>query len=257
MSLKLVSLASGSKGNCTLVFSDTTAVLVDAGICKSRINSSLYELGLSINDLQGILVTHEHIDHVKYIKDFDCKIYAHPQTMRVLIEKRYDIRNKASIDNYELGFTIGDIKITPFRISHDAVYPLGYTFECGGKKVSVATDMGIPTNSVLTNIKESEAILFESNHDVQMLKNGPYPKMLKDRILSNLGHLSNDTSAECVVKIAQYGNLKHVILGHMSETNNLPFIAKDNMENVLKNANLDYIKVYLSYPDRTSEVISI
>jgi len=256
MGIHLVSIASGSKGNCTLIYTDTTAILVDAGICYSRIKNELYSLGKDIKDLKGVLITHEHIDHIKAVSFFDAPIYAHPLTYQKITEKMA-IRNYARMDNYELGFSIGDINVTPFRISHDAIYPLGYTFEHNGMKVSVATDIGVLTNSVYLNLKESTAILFESNHDVDMLTNGPYPKLLKDRILSKQGHLSNVDSAVMVKKLATCGALKYVILGHMSETNNIPDLAYKNMRNALDEYGYKDITVYLSYPDKCSEEIIV
>lgn len=227
MSLSIVSLASGSKGNSTLVFSDNTAILVDAGISFSALNAALRKFGLSVAKLDGVVITHEHTDHIAALPKVgtETSVYAHPLTAAAICRRQGEIRGYREVDFYEGGFTIGDIEVRPFRIPHDAAYPLGYSFRIkGGAQVSVATDMGRPTVGVYNNIRESEAVLIEANHDVEMLKNGSYPEPLKRRILGDLGHLSNDMAALFAERLVGSA-VKHMILGHLSENNNLPELA--------------------------------
>lgn len=231
MSLRLVSLASGSKGNSALIYSDNTAILCDAGVSYTRISKALKGLGFNLCDVSGIVVTHEHSDHICAVKklcDF-IPIYAHPLTAKAIYDRQGMLKNYKSVDFYENGFEIGDIKVLPFRIPHDAEYPLGYTFECGKDRVSIATDMGFATNGVYQNIKDSQVVLLESNHDVEMLTNGPYTPALKKRILSKSGHLSNDMAAVMAERLA-IGKTHTLVLGHLSEQNNAPGLALDTVK---------------------------
>lgn len=258
MSLKLVSLASGSKGNATLILSNTTAILVDAGISYTRIAREIKDFGLTTDMIDGVVVTHEHSDHVQGLVKLceHTKIYAHPLTARALCAKYADIKNFADVDDYECGFYIGDIKVLPFRIPHDAAYPLGYTFELDDARCSVATDIGTPTRGVLRNIKDSTVVLLEANHDVQMLKNGIYPSWLKERILSNNGHLSNDATARIATILCQDSEVQRLLLGHISENNNTESLAYDTVKHALDECGSD-IELYVAHQSRRSEVFEI
>jgi len=258
MSLKIVSLASGSKGNATLILSDKTALLVDVGLSYSKLNSELRDFGFCVSSLEGIVITHEHADHIKGIERVskECNIYAHRLTKEAILKREKAIETKCfiDVDDYMSGFLIGDIFVQPFRTSHDAAYPLAYTFVCGNARVSVLTDTGTVTKEIFDNIKDSEAILIEANHDRNMLINGPYPYPLKKRILSDEGHMSNCMCSKVVEKLAEYGITKKILLGHLSENNNIPGIAYDEVCGVLKNHE---IEVYLTYQDRRSEVCEV
>ncbi len=257
MSLRLVSLASGSKGNATLILSNTTAVLVDAGVSFARLSKELADFGLKPSDIDGVVVTHEHSDHVVgLVKMSQCtRIFAHPLTARAICQK-YDVANFEDVDDYEVGFEIGDIKVEPFRIPHDAVYPLAYTFDCMGARCSVATDIGVPTKGVIRNVKDSEVVLLEANYDIQMLQNGKYPPMLKARIASNIGHLSNDASAKIASVLSDDSRIKQLVLGHISENNNTEQTAYETVLNALKTKNSD-IELHVAHQSRRSEVFEI
>ena len=231
MSLKLISLASGSKGNCYLIYSDNTAILCDAGISFTRIKKGLQSVGFSLEEISGVVVTHEHSDHVCALPKVNLivPLYAHPLTAKAIYDKQGAVRNYKQVDFYENGFYIGDIEILPFRIPHDAEYPLGYTFRCGDSRISIATDMGFATNGVFQNIKDSQVVLLESNHDEEMLKNGDYAPRLKARILSKTGHLSNVSASVMAERLAQC-RLNTLILGHLSENNNIPGLALDTVK---------------------------
>ncbi|MBR4801109.1 MAG: MBL fold metallo-hydrolase [Clostridia bacterium] len=261
MSLTFVSLASGSKGNATLIISDNTAILVDAGISYTAIASALREFGLTPSRLDGVVITHEHGDHIRAVQRIseDTKIYVHPLTARAMYDKYGNFKNLAHVDDFENGFTIGDINVEPFRIPHDAAYPLAYSFECGGARCSVATDIGVPTVGVLKNIKDSSLVLLEANHDVEMLKNGKYPYPLKQRILSNNGHLSNDSAARIVQLLNddRTSRVNKIVLGHISENNNTEQLAFSTVDAMLKRCENTETELYIAHQYRRSEVFEI
>lgn len=258
MSLKLVSLASGSKGNATLILSNTTAILVDAGISYTRIAREIKDFGLTPDMIDGVVITHEHSDHVQGLVKLceHTEIYAHPLTVRALCAKYPALKNFADVEDYEGGFYIGDIKVLPFRIPHDASYPLGYSFELGDARCSVATDIGTPTRGVLRNIKDSTVVLLEANHDVQMLRNGLYPAWLKERILSDNGHLSNDATARIASILCRDSEVQRLLLGHISENNNTESLAYDTVKRALDECGSD-IELYVAHQSRRSEVFEI
>lgn len=257
--LKLISLASGSKGNATLIMSDNSALLVDAGISYTRLCDELEDLGLKPSMLDGVVITHEHTDHVKALPKLceDCKVYAHPFTLKAIYDRQCALKNVVDVENYEGGFSVGDIDVEPFRIPHDAAYPLAYTLCSGRARCSVATDIGIPTRGVLRNIKDSEVVLLESNHDVTMLRGGKYPPMLKSRILSDRGHLSNDATARLVAHLSGQSSIKHLLLGHISENNNTEQCAFDTVRDALENMGDSNISLHIAHQNRKSEVFEI
>lgn len=234
MSLRIVSLASGSKGNCALIYSDNTAILCDAGIPITRIKERLQSVGFCLDAISGVVVTHEHSDHICALPRVSraVPLYAHPLTAKAIYDRQKGLLNYKRVDFYDNGFYIGDIEVIPFRISHDATYPLGYTFKCGNSRISIATDMGIVAGSVFNNIKDSQVVLLESNYDENMLKNGPYDQRLKARILSSKGHLSNVMAGEMAVRLAG-GCLETLVLGHLSDTNNTPELALSTVRGCL------------------------
>ena len=261
MSLTFVSLASGSKGNSTLIISETTAILVDAGLSYNATVTALREFGLTPSRLDGVVITHEHSDHIRSAQRLseDTKMYIHPLTARAMCERYGAVKNIAHVDDFENGFKIGDIDVEPFRIPHDAAYPLAYSFECGGARCSVATDIGVPTVGVLRNIKDSSLVLLESNHDLDMLKNGKYPYMLKQRILSNNGHLSNDAAAKIVGLLShdRESRVTKIVLGHISENNNTEQLAFDTVNAMLKKCENTETELYLAHQYARSEVFEI
>lgn len=257
MSLKLISLASGSKGNCSLIYSDQTAILCDAGIPITHIKERLQGVGFALEDISGVVVTHEHSDHTCAIPRVSriVPLYAHPVTAKAIYDKQKGLFNYKRVDFYENGFYIGDIEVLPFRISHDAKYPLGYTFRCGDAKISIATDMGIVAGSVYQNIKDSQIVLLESNYDEEMLRNGPYCAQLKSRILSNKGHLSNVMAGEMAVRLVG-GPLQTLVLGHLSETNNIPGLALETVTKCLGDK-CQNIKIVVALQHEKSEVFEV
>jgi len=239
--LNLISLFSSSKGNSTYVFSENTKLLIDAGVSSKRLTESLTKLDVNPEDISGILITHEHSDHIKGIKVFAKKynipVFASSKTWNALVSLELPsyLKNEF-IPNQE--FKIGDIDIFPFSIPHDAIDPCGFNFICNENKVTVATDIGHITTNLLKSFENSETILLESNHDVSMLRAGNYPYHLKQRIFGNTGHLSNVTSAETVEYLIKKGT-KNFILAHLSEENNLPSLALETVKSRLLVNNID------------------
>ena len=199
--MRMVSIASGSSGNCIYIGSDDTHILVDAGISNKRIMAGLNDLGLAGTDMAGILITHEHSDHIRGLgvisRKYHLPIYGTQKTLN-------EISSCSSLGNFDKGllkpidpdvdFMVGDLKIRPFKIDHDAADPVAYRVENGKKSVAVATDMGHYDEYIVENLKGLDAVLLESNHDVRMLETGPYPYHLKRRILGDRGHLSNENA---------------------------------------------------------------
>lgn len=234
--MRMCSIASGSSGNCIYVGSNRTHVLIDAGISKKRIEEGLKKLEIKGEELDGILVTHEHSDHIQglgvFSRKYEVPIYATPGTIE-------GIRLSRSIGKLPEGllkpihldetFLLGDMKIKPFFISHDANEPSAYRLECGDKSAAVATDLGMYDEKTIENLKNVNALLLEANHDVCMLEAGPYPYHLKRRILGKRGHLSNELSGRLLCDIL-HNNLQHIMLGHLSKENNYERLAYETVK---------------------------
>lgn len=237
MSLQICVLASGSKGNCTYISDGTTRLLIDVGISCRRVEQELAKLGVQLQDINAILLTHEHIDHIYGLpaiqRKYHTPTYTHEKTAACV-----DIRMNTQLvamqkANFDTGFRLGGITITPFRVLHDAVCPMGYTVQADGHKISYVTDLGVVTDSVRQNARGSELVVLESNHDLNMLAHGRYPAELQARIRSELGHLSNVQSAELALDLVQHG-AGQLVLAHLSEENNTPDLAVKTASFVLQ-----------------------
>lgn len=229
--MNLLSIASGSSGNCIYVGNDDSGILVDAGISMKRIREGLEANDYCMEQIKGICITHEHSDHVgglgPILRKFEIPVYGTEETLQRLLHsgKMKNVNTDLfQCVNPDVPVTIGGMEVTPFSISHDAANPVCYTIEADHKKVAVATDMGTYSDYTISHLKDSEAMLLEANHDINMLQVGNYPYSLKLRILGDHGHLSNDTSARMIKKLL-HSKLKHVMLGHLSEENNYPKLA--------------------------------
>lgn len=230
------SLYSGSSGNSLFVSTGRTRVLVDAGLTGKSIISAMENIGEDPSQLNGIFVTHEHIDHVKGVgilsRKFNLPIFANEKTW-VAMERCLGKIRPENVQVIQSGFSYRDLEIQTFRVPHDAVSSVGYTLSDGVKRISIATDMGVFTEEIKNGVKDSDLVLLESNHDVEMLKFGPYPYDLKRRVLSAVGHLSNEDCGHAAAEILAYGK-KKIILGHLSGTNNVPELAYKTVENILR-----------------------
>ena len=233
--MRLCSIASGSSGNCIYVGSDAAHLLVDVGISGKKTEKGLKELELTGRDINGILITHEHADHIQGLgvlsRKYEIPIYATAGTIRA-IKGCSGLGNLDSSLFHEVEedrkFFIKDLTINPMRISHDAAQPVGYRISYGNRRVAVCTDLGVYNDYTVECLKGMDALLLEANHDVNMLQVGPYPYYLKQRILGERGHLSNENTGRLLCRIL-HDKLKTVLLGHLSKENNLPELAYESV----------------------------
>ena len=234
--MRFCSIASGSSGNCIYIGNDNTHILVDTGISKKRIEEGLEQLRVSGEEINGILITHEHVDHIQglgvFCRRYGVPIYATKGTIRGIQAYKYlgnvpdGIFHEVETDKE---FTIGDIKVEPFAISHDANEPSGYRLEHDEKAVAIATDLGTYDNYIVEKLKNLDGILLEANHDVHMVEVGPYPYPLKQRVLGIRGHLSNELSGRLLCDIL-HDDLKFIMLGHLSKENNFAELALETVK---------------------------
>ena len=260
MELSFCSFASGSAGNCYLIKSGDSAILIDAGISTKRIHNAIEEIGLDREAIQGVFITHEHSDHVKGInvltkKNPEWKIYASHGTGKCIREKVFC---QDQLCCFDAGDTIcvGDMEIRSFSISHDAADPVCYSIRCGDSKLTILTDTGIVTPEAKKELMESDIIVMEANHEVNMLKAGPYPYSLKRRILGEQGHLSNETAGESLAEIMiEDGRFRKIFLAHLSSENNFPRLARQTVANILEE-NRFYIGRHLDLEVMSREGIS-
>ena len=234
--MEMLSIASGSSGNCYYVGTENTHLLVDAGISGKKIENALNEIDIKGSDLDGILITHEHIDHVKGLgvmaRRYGIKIYATAATIN-------EIKDMICLGKLDEGlfhsikpdaaFDIKDIRVEASSIWHDAADPVCYSMESSGKKISIATDMGAYDDYIVEKLKDSDVMVIEANHDIRMLEAGPYPYPLKMRILGNRGHLSNEASGKLIKSILN-NHIRAILLGHLSKENNIPELAYETVK---------------------------
>lgn len=242
--IKFVSLISGSSGNSTFISDGKTNLLVDCGMSGIKLKNSLEQLDVSPDSIDGLLITHEHTDHVKgagvVARKYGIPLYATEKTFCSMnIGKISDSCINIIQPNTEI--EIGTIGVKPIPIPHDAADPVCFNLFLNNKNIMLATDIGHMTDDFLENMYGCEMLLIESNHDVDMLKMGGYPYVLKQRILSDVGHLSNDNAAKTIHKLIEKGT-KHIMLGHLSKENNHPDIAYHTTSNFLRNNNVEIDK---------------
>jgi phosphoribosyl 1,2-cyclic phosphodiesterase len=228
-------LASGSSGNCTLLETERTSLLIDAGINRKELGRRLEFMGIKPDRLDGILISHEHSDHTNGLPqishEWSATAYLTAQTHRevekVLPEPA--LRKLSRVEHIRAGdlFTIGDIEISAFAIPHDAADPVGYTFRNCGTKVAIVTDLGYLPELVKHHLREADCLILESNHDLEMLKVGPYPWYIKQRVMSRTGHLSNTVVSDFLADAEVFdGRARYLVLAHLSEQNNTPDLAR-------------------------------
>lgn len=228
------SISSGSSGNCIYVGSEKTKLLIDVGVSKKKVINSLNLMKVCPGSINGILVTHEHLDHYRGVgvlsRSYNIPIYLNKATYEAISDKIGNIKNVNLLEECE--FVVGDLEIKMFRLPHDAVDPVGYTIMNNNKKISIATDMGYVSKEVFENLKDSNVILIESNYNEHMVKMGAYPYFLKERILGKFGHLSNEDCGNIVVELVK-NFPKKIVLGHLSNVNNFPELAYKTVEEII------------------------
>jgi phosphoribosyl 1,2-cyclic phosphodiesterase len=267
MGVSVSVLASGSRGNTAMVCSASTRILVDAGISCRETFRRMRAAGEDPNSLSAIVITHEHSDHVYGLatlaKKLSIPIFmtgaTHQAWARSIHNATGELPKVSKLEIFAAGrrFRIGDIEVMPFTIPHDAADPVGFTFHSEGTKVGFATDLGYVPVSVRDHLKGCDVLLIESNHDVEMLRIGPYPWSVKQRVMSRVGHLSNDALAEFF--LSDYdGGATYVVLAHLSEHNNHPELARRAAEKALgPRANLLHNRVLLAAQSEPMESIRL
>lgn len=244
MATSLSVLASGSRGNCAIVQSSTTRLLVDAGISCRETFKRMRANGEDPQSLSAILITHEHSDHIYGLmmlaKKLNIPVFMTGATRQAWSRAMRDATGEqpqlAKPELFASGcrFQVGDIEVTPFTIPHDAADPVGFTFRVEGAKIGIATDLGYMPASVRDHLRACDVLVLESNHDLEMLRVGPYPWSVKQRVMSRVGHLSNESLADFFANDYD-GCAAYIVLAHLSEQNNHPEVARNAAEKALGN----------------------
>lgn len=242
MALSVCSFASGSSGNCYLVKSSSTAILIDAGISTKRIHDSMVRTGTERSSIDGVFITHEHSDHVRGLKVLtkknpDWTIYASEGTGEIISSSIYD-ESKLSCFSPGSTINVGDMQVHSIKISHDAADPVCYSISSEGTNLLIMTDTGFVPDEAATDMCDADIIVMEANHEVNMLKAGPYPYNLKMRILGDRGHLSNETAGETLAETMSHDSrYRKIYLAHLSRENNFPRLAFQTVKNILEENN--------------------
>jgi phosphoribosyl 1,2-cyclic phosphodiesterase len=243
INLRVTILGSGSSGNCTLLETDTTRLLVDAGLGKKETLRRLAAVGRDVDRLDGIVISHEHSDHIgslaQVLGQWRTTVYlneaTHTEVMRILPQTSHKRLDRVEHIRAGQRFIVGDIEVSPFSIPHDAIDPLGFTFRANGMKVAIVTDLGYLPELVKVHLRDSDCLMLESNHDLDMLKVGPYPWVVKQRVLSRTGHLSNHAVSEYLADPDGFdARARYLVLAHLSLENNNPDVARISAEEALR-----------------------
>lgn len=262
--MKICSLSSGSSGNCLLVENKKTKLLVDAGLSGKKITSKLEEIEVDIKEIDALLVTHEHIDHIQGVgvlsRKHDLPIWANEGTWQAMDGSLGKIKeeNKRVLEEEKIE-EIGDLQVEAFSISHDAASPVGYCFYEKERKATVLTDSGYIDSKMERIMNNSDLLVLESNHDVEMLKTGPYPYYLKRRIMGQQGHLSNEQAGGALQKVIG-GKNQQILLAHLSKENNFPQLAFLTVKNILASQGIDIerdVRLELAHQDSPSKVLAV
>lgn len=257
------SLYSGSSGNCLFVENDNTKILVDAGESAKKIENALSSINVSPQEIDAIVVTHEHIDHVKSVgtlsKKYNIPVFATEKTWSAMPTQSAKIEKTLQrFFSSSINFYVKDLLFTPFSIPHDAIDPCGFTISDGMKKLSIATDLGHITPEIINRIDKSSFLMLESNYDPNILKLSKYPYYLKQRISGEYGHLSNIDAGNLLSKLLDC-NLKSVMLGHLSKENNFPELAYQTvMDELIHNScNTSNLDLTVATRNEPSKIIKI
>jgi len=258
--MKVCVLASGSSGNCIYAESATTRILIDAGLSGRETARRLEQIGASLPSIQGICLTHEHGDHTAGLAALHMRkgipLYANTGTIEA-IRKDDKLRNlKWQVFTTGADFSIGDLTITPFSVSHDAYEPVGFIVAAGRVRLRIVTDIGVCTHLVQERLRHCQALIIESNHDERLLTDAQRPWHLKQRIAGRQGHLSNQHAAELIAEIAG-PDLNRVFLFHLSLDCNRPELALKPTCEALRRRGLDHVHVSLTYAHQISEIWDI
>ena len=256
--LRVCNLGSGSSGNATFVATDEARVLFDAGFSCRQIQLRLEAIGEDYTKLDAVVISHEHSDHVQGLEVLVRKTGTRVLVSQPTAEKLTWKKAAPVLEFFEAGrgFEIGDLAVETFTVSHDAVDPVGFCVSHGGRKLSIATDLGYMTDSVRYHLLESDLIVLESNHDLEMLKSGPYPWDLKQRVLSRAGHLSNTAVAEFLSQDWDR-RARTVVLAHLSTNNNHPAIAEMDACGAISSVRANETRVIVASQGSSTPVLKL
>jgi metallo-beta-lactamase family protein yycJ len=236
--MQYISVSSGSSGNCHFISDGNTKILIDAGLSGKKIEKNLWEHSEDLKEIQGIFVTHEHLDHIKGVgilsRRYNIPVYATEGTWRGMEQGLGNIIEKnQKIIEIGSSIEIGTIQLNAYSVLHDALEPCGFTITDGRKKVSIATDLGCVTKEVVGALQGSDLVVLESNYDDELLRYSGYPYALKSRLRSNQGHLSNEDAGKLSVFLVQSG-INRIALAHLSKENNHPMLAHQVVSDMMK-----------------------
>ncbi len=265
--MRMMSIASGSSGNSVYAGSDTTHILIDAGISKKRIEEGLNSIGLTVGDLSAVFISHEHSDHISSVCTVLNKSNALCYATQPTIDAMFRMKAFAKADRERFvaidkgrDVAVGDLQIHPFAIPHDAADPVMYRVKYGNSRGAVCTDLGEYDEGIINALKGLDALYLEANHDIRMLQMGPYPYPLKQRILGRRGHLSNETAGHLLGKVI-CDRTRHVFLSHLSKENNLPELAYEAVRLEVNMADVPFcdadFDLQVAKRDEPSECIEI
>jgi phosphoribosyl 1,2-cyclic phosphodiesterase len=261
MSLRFNVLASGSTGNALLVHAEEKTLLIDAGLSAKKLDQLITEAAIQPGSIDGLLITHEHADHIKGLGAFARKhklpVFANQATWNAMLPLIGDINETQQVI-FQTGDTLdfGSLQVNSYPISHDAAEPVGYTFHFQNRKLGLATDLGYASKKVKETVFDSDMLILESNHDVELLRMGKYPWNIKRRILGDSGHLSNEAAGEVLVDILE-GRTKNIFLAHLSLQHNMIDLARMTVTNVLRERGIDLqargVQLHDTYHDRATD----
>ena len=254
MALTVSVLGSGSRGNATFVKTDRVRILIDAGLSRKEIAKRLETIGEDPDGIDAVLITHEHSDHScglrTIVKDLSVQVFATGGTLRALRAENFELNLSRIVSVYaDTAFTIGDAEILPFRVPHDAAEPVAFSVSCNGVKMTQLTDIGYLPDDVALHLSGSHILILESNHDLEMLRIGPYPWNLKQRLMGRYGHLSNTAVAQ-FIRDRYDGAADHVMLAHLSAKNNHPEIARQEAARALRHRGFSSASLTITSQDQ-------
>lgn len=257
MSLRVCVLGSGSSGNCTYIGCGSSALLIDAGLSALQTSTRLEKISAPLSAVHGICISHEHNDHTAGLRVLNRRhgipVYANSGTVEALRRNEQLAPLEWQVFSTGTAFPVGEFRIEPFTVPHDALEPVGFVVQANGTRVGVVTDMGMSTTLIREKLKSCHVIVIEANHDEDLLKTSKRPWSLIQRILGRQGHLCNDAAAETLCEIAG-PELRHVFLAHISQQCNRGELALKTVERKLRVKGHSHIKISLTYPDRVSDI---
>ena len=259
--MKFCNLASGSKGNCSVITSGSTSILIDDGISYKELQKRCDISGIDLSTIKAVFISHEHDDHVvglkTLLKKYEIPVYIHPKSLN-LVQKKVGFSFRAFINDFSMPICIDDLQISAFRVSHDALYTQGFLISDGNKTITMATDLGYISDHIFSKLLEGDYVFLESNYDYEMLLDGAYPYYLKTRIHGKQGHLSNYDASNAIVALARQGKSRFM-LAHLSQNNNTKEMVLSTLSDTLEKAqiamsNLDVIVASQDIPTKVIEI---